>query len=223
MVKEDAERLVRELFAAYPTVELRDGTEAIYVKYLSELKRQTVGDVIPDLIRSSSKLPSIADIRNRIAEVTLGLPTPLEAYHSVFERGAELHELTRYVAEIFGGTYNIRTSDAPAAVRKQFIEFFGDLRAEAVRRAALPRVVIEAAKAPAPEPEAVEQPGIWAAVRGRFDDLPDEERDRRLREARGYLLKEKEIRPDWLAPPVIEHEALRAFADENGWLEPAVS
>lgn len=222
MIAEDAQRLARRLFAAYPDVPLRDGTEGTYVEFFGELDQEPATAVVSDLIRTSSRLPTIADVRRRLAEVELGLPSPLEAYHSLFEPGSSLHPLTRYVAEIFGGTYNIRTSDAPAATRKQFLDFYDDLRKEAVRRGALPRAVTDgsrAAAATAAEEEPAEQPSIWTTIRSRFAELPEDEQGRRRSEARRRLLEEREVSPDWLAQPLVEHETLRTFAEERGWLE----
>ena len=220
MIREDAERLARRLFAAYPAVQLRDETEAVFVRYFGELDREPAEAAVADLIRTSARFPAIADVRGRIVEHALELPRAIEAYHSLFERGVPLHPLTRYVAEIFGGTFTIRTSDAPHVTRRQFLDVFEELRMESVRRGALPRVVTDAAARAESEPEQpLEEPSIWTAVRTRFDDLPDEERARRVREARRHLLNVREINADWLAAPVIEHEALRVFAEEQGWVD----
>src|SRR5207249_7514116 len=130
--------------------------------------------VVPELIETSSRLPTIADVRRRVAEVELELPSALEAYHSLFGDRAERHPLTRYAAEIFGGTYNVQFSDAPAATRAQFMKFYEELREEALRRGALPRAVVESAeRAATAEPSAPEQPPFWSAIRTRFEALPD--------------------------------------------------
>jgi hypothetical protein len=218
VIAEDAQRLARRLFAAYPDVPLREGTEATYVQFLGELDAEPAEAAIADLVRTSSRLPTIADVRRRLAEAALGLPSPLEAYHSLFEPAVELHPLTRYVAEIFGGTYNVRTSDAPAATRKQFLDFYDDLRQETVRRGALPRAVADGS-GPAAEDEPPEQPSVWTTIQSRFAELPEEEQGRRRSEARRRLLEEREVSPDWLAQPLVEHETLRTFAEEHGWLE----
>ena len=221
MLKERAQRFAEEIFALYPAVPLRPGSEDGYVRYLSELDEGQVAAVLPDLLRSSTTMPTVADVRHRIAEVELGLPSPIEAYHSLFEPGSERHPLTKYVAEIFGGEYTIRTSEVPGATRTQFISFYSELRDEAVRKGALPRVVVDAAKKRESrrEEEPPEQPSVWTSIRTRFENLAEQEQERRLREARKRLLKSGDISPDWLARPVIEHEALREFAEENGWIE----
>jgi hypothetical protein len=218
VIAEDAQRLARRLFAAYPEVPLREGTEATYVELLGELDAGAADAAIADLLRTSSRLPAIADVRRRLAETELGLPSPLEAYHSLFDASAELHPLTRYVAEIFGGTYTIRTSDAPAATRRQFLDFYDELRGEAVRRGALPRAVERPARSGDGEAPA-EQPSVWTTIRSRFEELPEDEQGRRRSEARRRLLEEREVDPDWLAEPLVEHETLRTFAEERGWLE----
>jgi hypothetical protein len=219
VIKDEAHQHALELFAAYPEVTLREGTEDSYVRYLAELDKKDVVAVLPDLIRSSTRMPSVADIRHRIAKIQLDLPSPLEAYRSVTGPSTDWHPLTRYVVEIFGGQFNIKNSDLPAATRKQFIDFYSDVRDETVRRGQLPRAVLEAQKRRAKESERPEQPSVWTAIRERFDALPSEERTRRTREARKALLSRGDINPDWLARPVIEHEALRVFGEENGWLD----
>jgi hypothetical protein len=148
MIRADAERVARELFAAFPQASLREETSELYVKYLTRLDAEPVARVVPELIETMSRLPTIADIRRRIVEAELELPHALEAYHSLFERGTKRHPLTRYVAEIFGGDYNVRTSDAPGATRAQFTKLFEELREETLRRGALPRVVVESAERP---------------------------------------------------------------------------
>jgi hypothetical protein len=219
VIAEDAQRLARRLFAAYPDVPLREGTESTYVEFLGELDAEAAEAAIADLVRTSSRLPTIADVRRRLAEAELGLPSPLEAYHSLFEPGAELHPLTRYVAEIFGGTYTIRTSDAPAATRRQFLDFYDHLRSEAVRRGALPRAVTDRLARSGDGEAPPEQPSVWKTIRSRFEQLPEDEQGQRRSEARRRLLEEREVSPDWLAEPLVEHETLRAFAEEHGWLE----
>ncbi|MDQ3162409.1 MAG: hypothetical protein M3Q92_06190 [Actinomycetota bacterium] len=220
MLDAEAQRFARFLFAAYPVATLREQTEEIYVRFLAELKAEAVAAAVADLVRSSTVLPTVADIRRRIAEAELALPTAHEAFHSLFESG-ERHPLTRYVAEIFGGEYNIKTSELPTATRSQFVKIFDELRDEAIRRGDLPRAVVAATerRAPAPEPIEASEPGIWGAIRGRFDALPDEERKQRLRAAQKRLLKGGEVSAAWLGRPVIEHEALRQFGGENGWLD----
>src|SRR4051812_3584382 len=66
VIREDAERIARELFAAYPATPLRDDTPAIYAKYLAKLDLDAVARLLPELIETSRGLPTIADIRRRI-------------------------------------------------------------------------------------------------------------------------------------------------------------
>jgi hypothetical protein len=222
MIREEAQRIARELFAAFPQTSLREDTPEVYVRYLTRLDAEAVGRVVPELIETSSRLPTIADVRRCIAEAELELPTALEAYHSLFGDPAGRHPLTRYVAEIFGGAYNVQISDAPAATRAQFMKFYEDLREETLRRGSLPRAVLESAERAADvEASAPEQPPFWSAIRTRFDALPDDERESRLKKARQALLKGGNVSPRWVAQPVVEYEALRSFAEENGWLEEA--
>ncbi len=102
---------------------------------------------------------------------------PHEAFHSLFETG-ERHPLTRYVAEIFGGEYNIKTSDCrppPARSSKIFDEF----RDEAVRRGELPRAVVAAIERRTPEPEPTDDNEPGTGVRSALASTPFPRRNRR--------------------------------------------
>jgi len=129
----EADQLARTLFAAFPLAEVRERTLEIYARWLSDLDRANVEDAIDMLIASSTTLPSVAEGGRLVLEAQHLVPTAAEAWVSVNERGVELHELTKRVAETFGGVYNIRTSDEPRIVRAQFFKTYDDLRERHLR------------------------------------------------------------------------------------------
>lgn len=220
MLREEAERIARELFAAFPDTPLRDDTPTVYIKLLEKLDYAAVEPLVAELIETSPSLPKIYDVRRRVHEVELAIPSPLEAYRSLFEGASERHPLTQYVADLFGGDWNVRNSDTPAATRAQFLKYYEELREEALSRGSLPRAVVEAAeRAEAAQPDPPKPLSVWTPIRERFDALSDEERAARLNDARTLLLDERGLSPEWVTPLVIENEALRIFADENSWID----
>jgi hypothetical protein len=88
---------------------------------------------VDELIATASTMPTIAEIRRTVMERKTDLPTAVEAWISVCERGREIHELTREVAQLFGGTWGIRTSEEPDITRTQFIKTFEAARERRLR------------------------------------------------------------------------------------------
>ena len=134
MTIDQAQRIVIELFAAYPEVKTREETFPIYVRYLVDLEKAAVEEALEELIATSTTLPTIAAIRRHVIEEELELPTAAEAWVAINdrERNDELHELAKAARELLGGSWAIRTSDAPNATRAQFLKIYDDLRERAL-------------------------------------------------------------------------------------------
>jgi hypothetical protein len=128
---------VARLIAAFPQTAMREQTEAIYTARLGELDADATSRAVDELIATSTTFPTIAEIRNLVAQAVLQLPTPEQAYASIMDRQGDIHDLTRRVADIFGGFYNVRTSDNPSITRAQFLKAYAELRTEAIRKANL--------------------------------------------------------------------------------------
>jgi hypothetical protein len=221
-----AEALAQILFAAYPSVPLREGTEAVYIKFLLTLDEPAAKKAIDELLLTSGNLPSIAAIRTRVSETRLELPSASEAFFSLFDRGAELHPLTRYVALILGGVYNIRTSEVPGATRSQFLTLYQDIRADVIRSGELPKRARELAdRASAPPAEIAEEAWEGRAAHD-LEDIDDSERDSLFAEAAeslatAYLLRPSETSKFGLPAPLVRGEAIRLLAIRNGYLPPS--
>lgn len=129
----EAERLAQTLLDAYPQVQLRERTKEIYTKWLLDLDRDSAEEVIGELIAHSPSLPAVAEVRRGVIEREVSLPTGIEAWVSLNERGQEIHELTREVAQLFGGTWGIRTSGEPGITRTQFLKAFEAARERRLR------------------------------------------------------------------------------------------
>lgn len=126
--------MVRLLLAAYPQVALREQTEETYIRWLLDLDPGVVSRAIEDLIASSAVLPTIAEIRHAAMEETVGVPTALGAWVSLMEREGELHDLTKQVVKLFGGTWGIRTSAEPSITRAHFLKVYEAERERWLRR-----------------------------------------------------------------------------------------
>lgn len=120
--------------SAYPRVVLRDETERIYTEWLLDLDLALTEEVVADFIASSPDLPAIAEIRRAVMEEIVPVPTPLEAWVSLTERDGELHDVTRNVAKLFGGTWGVRTSSEPHITRAHFLKVYEAERERWLRR-----------------------------------------------------------------------------------------
>jgi hypothetical protein len=149
----EAEQLARTLLDAFPMVEIRERTLGIYAEWLADLDRAKAEEAVAVLIASSMTLPTVAEVRRLVIEEEHEVPTAAEAWISINERGAELHELAQEVAKSFGGVYNIRTSEEPRIVRAQFLKAYEEVRerhlrelnAASYRRRASSRDAVQAA------------------------------------------------------------------------------
>jgi hypothetical protein len=135
----EATRLVERLLAAYPQAQAAENTRSFYAHYLLDLDAVAASEAVDDLILDSTTLPTIAEIRRRVIEKDVELPTALEAWASVVERPTgretvEMHPLAREVCNLFGGSYTIRNSDQPTIMRAQFLKAYDERRDEELRR-----------------------------------------------------------------------------------------
>ncbi len=135
----EASRLVERLLVAYPLAPVDEGTGSFYARYLSDLDASVASEAVDDLILDSLTLPTIAEIRRRVIEKDVGLPTALEAWASIVSRrpdgeAVEMFPLVREVCNLFGGSYTIRNSDQPTIMRAQFLKAYAERRDEELRR-----------------------------------------------------------------------------------------
>ena len=131
----EARALVRRLIVAFPGVTIDPETPSLYEQWMLDLPHAAADEVVDELIAHSTHLPTIAEIRRRVFEQALELPEPLEAWRSLNDPDDKTHPLVVQVAQLFGGTYNIRTADEPTIMRAQFLKAYGAWRDEELRRA----------------------------------------------------------------------------------------
>jgi hypothetical protein len=128
---------VASLRAAYPNANLPAETVAIYAAALEDLDPLDVQEATIALIRSSVYPPTIAEIRQKVAEARLQLPGPVAAWDEAVRRAdgrwdRDANPLVTEAMQAIGGSWAIRTSENVIATRAQFLKFYGELRAARV-------------------------------------------------------------------------------------------
>jgi len=106
-----------------------------YCRMLDDLPVAETDLAIEELEATWGKLPTIYRIRDAVISPTLGYPTAEEAWDTVQRRSSDPHELVIRVVNLFGGTWNIRTSDDPELTRTRFIKAYEEQRRKAVNHA----------------------------------------------------------------------------------------
>jgi hypothetical protein len=80
MTKTEATRLVAILTAAYPVPSWPEETIQLYVEVLTELDYRAATDAVKRWMHTESASPAISDIFHLVADATLGMCGPAEAW-----------------------------------------------------------------------------------------------------------------------------------------------
>jgi Loader and inhibitor of phage G40P len=83
MTRGEAMQLVAILKAAFPRQPIEPETVKTYAAFLADLEVETATEAMKRLVASSRFFPTIAEIREEIAEQACGLPSELEAWELV--------------------------------------------------------------------------------------------------------------------------------------------
>lgn len=169
------------LGAAYPRQAFPTDSVRLYIRLLADLNPDALADAVARLIRRSTWLPSIAEIRYEVAEATLALPSVGEAWEQALI-GRGMHDLVKRSYLASGGAWAFRTSERPEILRTQFAKDYEARRADALL------VEIEAHPVPAidfsdvealPESTSIVPRPVWARylrrVAGYVVTIPTEE------------------------------------------------
>jgi hypothetical protein len=116
------------LTAAYPRQAFPADSVRLYVRMLADVPPDALSRAVTRLIRRSTFLPSIAEIRREAAEETLALPTPAEAWQQASVEHDFRHPLVWESLRAVGGSWAIRTTERPEIVRAQFLKDYGARR-----------------------------------------------------------------------------------------------
>lgn len=126
---------IAALRAAYPRQDFPDDSVTMYGTMLEDLDASAVSRAIGRLVKRSTWLPSIAEIREEIAEEMLGLPTVSEAVESL-ARGSHRHPTVDRIFSALGGRWSYDQSTAPGLFRREFTKMYAEERQTAIRAAA---------------------------------------------------------------------------------------
>lgn len=155
---------------AYPRQDFPDASVSLYARMLADLDGAAVADAVKRLIRRSTFLPSIAEIRSEAAEAACGLPTGAEAWSMVvgdYPRD-ELPDPVRQSLDAMGGRWSVVHSERPETLRAQFLRDYHERRSITILRAsgaaAVPALAPPSASselAALPETEAIRPRPVW--------------------------------------------------------------
>lgn len=122
---------------AYPRQDFPDRSAKLYGTMLADLDDTEVVEAVHRLIRRSTFLPSIAEIRAEVMEAVLCLPSPQEAWAMVNRHDTEGHLPTVVLASLnaLGGRWALRVSDQPSVLRSQFLRDYEARRQDAMTAA----------------------------------------------------------------------------------------
>jgi hypothetical protein len=142
-MSENAERVasaIAVLRDAFPRQDFPDRSVSLYSRMLSDLDGAKVSEAVVRLIRRSTWLPSIAEIRMEVAEGECQLPTAAEAWSLACVPVEELHgvpppELVMESIKACGGRWNIIHADRPEIIRTQFLRDYEGRRSSAILKA----------------------------------------------------------------------------------------
>lgn len=117
---------------AYPRQPFGDGAVRVYAEQLADLDGQDVLDAVERLLRTLRWMPTIAEIREEVAEGTDPLPTVEEAWDQA-QAGRTRSSVVRESVEAVGGFWSIAHGDNQTTIRAQFRADYTARRAREMR------------------------------------------------------------------------------------------
>lgn len=119
---------------AYPRQDFPDRSVALYATALADLGDDELLAAVKRLIRRSAWLPSIAEIREEVAEERLALPTPDEAWALVQDEHTRRNVPPEVAAALraVGGGYTLRSTTNPERLRREFLDTYRRTRDRAI-------------------------------------------------------------------------------------------
>jgi len=145
MTELEALKIVKILQSAYPRQEFPEDTVRVYAMSLADLPVALGQRAVMELIRSSKWVPTIAEIRQRAAEIGCPMPAADEAWAEAqkaarnFSPGVPMDlqwssDLVAEAVAMTGGMWGIAMSPRPDAVQRQFVEVYNSLRDRHIKR-----------------------------------------------------------------------------------------
>ena len=138
MKKSEARALVATLAAAFPRQQVPQVTFDVYTADLVDLDLRVAEKATTNLRRSSRWFPTIAEIREAVAELQLDAPGPMEAYaQAVHGAKEDRHPLVQRAKLMCGDDWYWR--EAPTGVsRKAFLAAYAEVKTQALGKIVQP-------------------------------------------------------------------------------------
>lgn len=120
---------IAAIAVAFPGKAFPDSTAEMYGRMLADLDPDAVMRAVERLIKGSEFMPTIHSIRKEVAEETLALPTPEQAWDIVLRGDLKSAAPEVKAASLAaGGRVAILHSDSPTTVRAQFLKSYAERR-----------------------------------------------------------------------------------------------
>ncbi|MGC9100875.1 MAG: replicative helicase loader/inhibitor [Caldisericum sp.] len=150
MTQKEMTLILKMLSEAYQNFELSEAKFQVWYELLGDLDFEVVKIAVETLVLQSSFVPTIADIRKKVLEITNPIPDASEAFLEVREAikkyGHEggslaLKHMSPLTAEVCKriGWRNICLSENPEAIREQFFSLYSELRDKAEKDLLVPK------------------------------------------------------------------------------------
>lgn len=145
--------LVSDLADAFPREKIPPNTVAVYIRELSDLPLDELAEAVSDVIRTDQWFPRVADLRQRVAERRLALPSEAEALEQISARTEwarldddmrgeppVIHPAVLRALRLVGGAHAFKAADEPTVVRGQLLRLYREIRADEIAAVVRPQL-----------------------------------------------------------------------------------
>lgn len=140
MKESEATALVAVLAASFPKQQVGESTVKAYAGALLDIPVELAGAAVKTLQHGSRFFPSIAEIREAVAELSLGAPSPMMAFESARtpkEPGVARHPVVQRAKRMVGDDWHWK--ETPSGIlQKSFLAAYAEAKAEAMAEIATP-------------------------------------------------------------------------------------
>jgi hypothetical protein len=137
MKKSEAFAVVAILAASFPRAEIGEPTIEAYAVGLTDLGIEETTAAVRTLQQTSRFFPTIAEIRETVAELRLGAPPPMHAWEQAYSRNGQRHPLVRRARRIVGDDWDWRQTPT-GVLQKAFLAAYAEAKKEAVNEIVAP-------------------------------------------------------------------------------------
>lgn len=137
MKESEAFALVAVLAASFPKQQVGEPTVKAYAGALLDIPVELAGAAVKTLQHGSRFFPSIAEIREAVAELSLGAPAPMAAFELARTPSKDRHPVVQRAKRMVGDDWHWR--ETPSGIlQKSFLAAYAEAKAEAMAEIATP-------------------------------------------------------------------------------------